>query len=86
MGRRCYVFLRLRYNGPIRRCGDVPFRRFDDVPSRRHWVFHLGRTCDVAGTCRETTLRGRDDVLNSGWVCVIKLHFATYIQTFIYFG
>ena len=34
MGRRCYVLL----------------RRHHDVPIRRRWMFHLRRTCDVAGT------------------------------------
>ena len=58
MGRRCYVFLRRRY--------DAPQRRLGDVPSRRRWVFHLRRTCDVAGTYRETSLRRRDDVLMPG--------------------
>ena len=48
-GRRCYVLLRRRYDIPIKRRGDVPLRRLGDVPSRRRWVFHLGRTCDVAG-------------------------------------
>ena len=65
MGRRCYVLLRCRYDVPIRR-GDVPLRRFGDVPSRRRWVFHLGRTCDVIGTYRETSLRRRHDVLMPG--------------------
>ena len=54
MGRRCYVLLRRRY--------DVPIRRLRDVPSRRRWVFHLRRTCDVAGTYRETSLRRHHDV------------------------
>ena len=58
MGRRCYVLLRRRY--------DVPIRRLRDVPSRRRWVFHLRRTCDVAGTYRETSLRRRHDVLMPG--------------------
>ena len=47
MGRRCYVLLRRHHDVPIRRRGDVPPRRLGDVPTRRHWVFHLGRTCDV---------------------------------------
>ena len=49
--------LRRHYNCPIRRHGDIPLRRIGDVPSRRCWVFHLGRTCDVTGTYRETSLR-----------------------------
>ena len=63
MGRRCYVLLRRRLDVSIRRRGDVPLRRLGDVPTRRRWVFHLGRTCDVAGTYRETSLRRRYDVL-----------------------
>ena len=66
MGRRCYVILRRRYDVPIRRRGDAPLRRLRDVPSRRRWVFHLRRTCDVAGTYRETSLRRRHDVLTPG--------------------
>ena len=57
MGYRCNVLLRCRYDVPIRCCGDVPLRRLDDVPPRRRWVFYLRRTCDVAGTYRETSLR-----------------------------
>ena len=54
MGRRWYVLLRRR--------GDVPLRRLGDVPFRRRLVFHLGRTCDVTRTCRETLLQRRHDV------------------------
>ena len=53
MGRRCYVFLIRCHDVPIRRRGDVLLGRLGDVP-RRRWVFHLGRTCDVTGTYRET--------------------------------
>ena len=42
MGRRCYVLLRRHHDVPIRCRGDVPLRRC--------WMFHLRRTCDVAGT------------------------------------
>ena len=66
MGRRCYVLLRCCYDVPIRRRRDAPLRRLGDVPSRRRWVFHLRRTCDVAGTYRETSLRRRHDVLMQG--------------------
>ena len=66
MGRRCYVLLRRCYDVATRRCGDVPLRRLGDVPSRRRWVFHLGYTCDVAGTYRETSLRRRHNVLMPG--------------------
>ena len=65
MVRHCYVLLR-RYDVPIRRLGDAPLRRLGDVPSRRRWVFHLRRTCDVAGTYRETSVRRRHDVLVPG--------------------
>ena len=66
MGRRCYVLLRRHYGVPIRRRGDALLRRLGDVPSRRRWVFHLGRTCNVAGAYRETSLRCGHDVLMPG--------------------
>ena len=59
MGRRCYVLLRRRYDVPIRCRSDAPLRRLGNVPSRRRWVFHLRRTCDVAGTSPRR--------LNAGW-------------------
>ena len=68
MERRCYVLLRRRYDVPIRRRGDTPLRRLGHVPSRPRWVFHLRRTCDVAGRYRETSLRCRHDVLMPGRV------------------
>ena len=71
MRRCCYVLLRRRDNVPIRRRGGVPLRRLGDVPSRRRWVLYLRRTCEVVGTCRETSLRRRHDVLLPGGV---KLH------------
>ena len=49
---------------------DVLLRRLGDVPTRRRWVFHLGRTCDVTGTYRETSLRRRHDVLLLGRLSV----------------
>ena len=58
MGRRHYV--------PMRRRNDKPIRHWEDVPLRRRWVFHLRRTCDVAGTYRETSLQHRHDVLFPG--------------------
>ena len=60
---RCYVLLERRYDVPIRRRGGVPLRRPGSVSSRRRWVFHLGRTCDVSGMYRETSLRRHYDVL-----------------------
>ena len=66
MRRRCYVLMRRRHDIPTRCRGDVPLRGFVDVPSRRRWVFHLRRTCDVAETYRETSLRRRYDVLLPG--------------------
>ena len=66
MGHRCYVLLRCRYDVPTRRRGEVPLRRLGDVPSRRRWVVYLGRTFDVVGTYRETSLRRRHDVLMPG--------------------
>ena len=61
--RHYYVLLRRCHDVPITRRGDVALRHLDDVPSRRSWVFHLGRTCDVAGAVRETSLRCHHDVL-----------------------
>ena len=66
MGRSCYVLLRRRYDAPIRRRRDVPLRRLYIVPSRRRWVFHLGRTCNITGMYRKTSLRRRHDVLMPG--------------------
>ena len=63
MGRRSYVLLRRRHDVPIRSHGDVPLRRLGDVPLIHHWVFHLGRTCYVAGTYREASLQRRRDVM-----------------------
>ena len=63
MGRRSYVLLRRRHDVPIRRHGDVPLRRLGDVPLIHRWVFHLGRTCYVAGTYRETSLQHHRDVM-----------------------
>ena len=68
MERGCYVLLRRRYDVSIRRPGDAPLRRLGNVPSRRLWVFYLRRTCDVAGTYRETSLRRRHDVLMPGGI------------------
>ena len=73
MGRRCYVLLRRRYDVPIRPRGDAPPKRLGDVPSRRRWVFHLRRTCDVAGTYRESSLRRRQDVLMPGGMLLVCL-------------
>ena len=39
---------------------------FGDVSLRRRWVFCLRRTCDVAGTYREMSLRRRHGVLLPG--------------------
>ena len=65
--KRCEnVPLRRRHNILIRRCRDVPLRRLGDVPLRRQWVFHLRRTCNVAGRHRETSLRRRLDVFLPG--------------------
>ena len=79
MGRHCFVFLRRRYDVPIRRRRDASLGRLGDVPSRRRWVFHLRRTCDIAGTYRETSLQRRHNVLMpSGLVLSVtvgKLYF-----------
>ena len=55
MGRCCYVFLRRRHDVPITRRGKGTMRRLGDVLPRRRWVFHLGRTYDVAETYKDTT-------------------------------
>ena len=61
---------------PIRRREDVPLRRLGDVPLRRRWVFHLRRTCDVAGTYKEMSLRRRHNVsLPGGFLVVTTLFF-----------
>ena len=66
MGHRHYDPLRRCHALPIRRREDIPLRRLSDVPLRRRWVFHLRRTCDVAGTYRETSPQRHDDVLLPG--------------------
>ena len=72
MGHRCYVPLRRRCDVPIRHRGAVPLRRLGEFPSRRRWVFHMRRTCDVAWTYRETSLRRCHDVLMAGGTFKIK--------------
>ena len=71
--RRGDVLMGRHHDIPIRRREDVPLRRLGDVPLRRRWVLHLRRTCDVAGTYKETSLRRRHDVLLPGgylkWSC-----------------
>ena len=66
MGRRHYVPMRRHHDIPIRRREDVPLRRLGDVPLRGRGMFHLRRTCDVAGTHLERSLRRRRDVLLPG--------------------
>ena len=60
MGRPYSVLLRRRHDVPIKLCREVPLKRLGDGLC---WVFHLRRTCDVAGTSREMPLRRRYDVL-----------------------
>ena len=76
--RRClYILLRCPHNVPMRCRWDLPLRRLNDVPLTRHWVFHLRRNCDVAGTYKETSLRRRRDVLLPGGLlqtCGSNLH------------
>ena len=76
MGHHCYVLLRRRHDVPIGCREDVPLRRLGDVPPRRRWVFHLRRTCDVAGTYRETSLGRCYDVLLPGWY---RVHTYTFL-------
>ena len=66
VGCRCYVLLRRRYDVPIRLRREAPQTCLGNVPSRRRCVFHLRRTCDVAGTYREMSLRRRHNVLMPG--------------------
>ena len=66
IGRRHYASLRRRHDIPIRRREDIPLGRLGDIPLRCCWVFHLRRTCDVAGTYRETSFLRRHDVLLPG--------------------
>ena len=70
IGHLCYVLLRRCHDVPIRYCGDAP-------------LFHLRRTCDVAGTYRETLLRRRYDVLLPGG---ILLTFFCYLLTILLQG
>ena len=63
MGRRYYVPLRHRYDIPMRRREYLPLSHLSDVPLRRRWVFQLKRTCNVPGTCKETSLWRCQDVL-----------------------
>ena len=63
MGHRCYVFLRRRYDVPGKCRRDVPLRCLGGAPQRRRWLFRLRRTCDIAGTYREMSLRCRYEVL-----------------------
>ena len=66
IGLRHYVPLRCLHDILIRSRKDVPLRRRGNVPLRSRWVLHLRRTCDVAGTYKETSLRRRHDVLLLG--------------------
>ena len=66
MRHHCDVLLRCLHDVPIRCREDLPLRRLGDVPSKRLWVFDLRRTCDVAATYTETSLRRRHDVLVLG--------------------
>ena len=83
----CYVLLRCRRDVPITR-GDVPLRRLGGIPTRRRWVFHLGHTCDVAGTYRQTSLRRRHDVLLPGGLFIRckKLNISLVFITQSYFS
>ena len=62
------------HNDLLRRRHHILIRQRGDVPLRRCWVFHLRRTCDVAGTYRETSLRRRYDVLLPGGKECIVCH------------
>ena len=66
--------LRRRHDVPIKPYGNVLLRRLGDVLPRRHWVFHLRRTCDVAGTYRETLLQPLHGVLVLGGLLKMLLY------------
>ena len=51
----------------------VPLRHLGDVPLRRCWVFHLRRTCGVAGTYREMSFRRRYDILLPGGKFILEI-------------
>ena len=74
MGCRHYVPLRRRHDMPIRSREDIPLRRLGNIPLRRCWVFHLRRTCDVAGTFSETSLQRCHDVLLPGGLFLYYTH------------
>ena len=66
MGRRCYVLLKHYQDVPIRRRGNEPLRYSGDVPPRRCWMFHLRRTCGVAGPYKKTLLWHHYNILLLG--------------------
>ena len=53
------------------RRGYVPLRHLGDIPLRRHWVFHLRRTSNVAGRYKEMLLRRSHNVLG-GSRCTVS--------------
>ena len=78
MGRHCFVFLRRRYDVPIRRRRDASLRRLGDVPSRRRWVFHL-RQRDVAATSPQR--------LNAEWASFVCYSWKTlFLQNILKFA
>ena len=86
MRRLCYALLKRCHDVPIKRREDVPLRRLGDVPARRFWVFHLRRTCDVAGTSRETSLQRLHEVLLPGGIFLMEINFALKISFVIFRG
>ena len=83
MGRHHYAPLRSCHEIPIRRREEVPLRRLGDVPLRCRSVFHLRRTCQVAGTNREMSLRCCHILLPGGIICWISFRkFSDVIPAF----
>ena len=83
MGRHHYAPLRSCHDIPIRRREEVPLRRLGDVPLRCRSVFHLRRTCQVAGTNREMSLRCCHILLPGGIICWISFRkFSDVIPAF----
>ena len=81
MGRRYYVPLRRRHDIHIRLREDELLRRLGEVPLRRRWVFYLRRTCNVAGTHKETSLRlPHDVVLPGGKYCHLCCNSKSYFS------
>ena len=67
-----YVFLRRCYDFQIWFCGDELMRRLSNIFPKSCGMFHLRRTCDVAGTYRETSLRRLHNLLLPDGMPIIR--------------